>query len=621
MAAVATKVAAGIVGAGAVSAFGVDRYIRSQYGEDSLDRLFTAYKVGIPAFVAYRTVQWRYEKFPAALNDLLASIHPSLPTAASEVGFPVRPDPLKAKEEYAELHKVWAEQTYATFLQLRGFYIKTGQMIANNIGDGAPPLWQRVFRPLLDQVPPKPWDHVQSTIESELQCTLPDIFESIDKEPLASASIGQVHRATLSRSVPLPEGISSRRVVVKVMYPEVEAQFRGDISTAKAFVRFALPEHLAPLNEVEKQFANEFDYVREAQQLGEIRENIRTARDPTTGKLKFPHFIVPAPIPKLCTKRVLVMEEVPNAEKLSDALERDMADFARMDGISVEQLKAREEMLTAQALAQGKLRHGPSAADMDKLIAARTWRNRLLSPLIALGLAQRAHVPLNHARLIDELLSVHGHEILINGAFNGDPHPGNLLLSHPSAEKYGDDNYKLALIDYGQVKRWDTKTRLQFARSILALAAVHQAEQAGAPAGHIEKLKDVVVLRGAEMGFRSEKGDKYVSYETSKLYFDRDDKIATQGMHVQEFIEYLSAKDPVKGINDDMVLAARAGLMLRGLGHALGQHRSTALAWLPYAQQVLREAGEPCTIEDTLKALEDSRMKSSGSQQGQGVLA
>ena len=76
---------------------------------------------------------------------------------------------------------------------------------------------------------------------------------------MASASIGQVHRATLAGT--------GEAVVVKVQYPEVERSFRGDIHTAKTFTAVALPEYLAPLTEIEKQFANEFDYRREAAQL------------------------------------------------------------------------------------------------------------------------------------------------------------------------------------------------------------------------------------------------------------------------------------------------------------------------------------------------------------------
>ena len=54
-------------------------------------------------------------------------------------------------------------------------------------------------------------------------------------------------------------------------------------------------------------------------------------------------------------------------------------------------------------------------------------------------------VPINAARLVDDLLAVMGHEVLVDGCFNADPHPGNIL--------YLAETEQLGLIDYGQVKR------------------------------------------------------------------------------------------------------------------------------------------------------------------------
>ena len=70
-------------------------------------------------------------------------------------------------------------------------------------------------------------------------------------------------------------------------------------------------------------------------------------------------------------------------------------------------------------------------------------------------------VPLNAARLVDDLLAVHGHEALIDGCFNADPHPGNILCS----------DGKLALIDYGQVKRLTETQRLDLCKSFILVDA------------------------------------------------------------------------------------------------------------------------------------------------------
>ena len=63
---------------------------------------------------------------------------------------------------------------------------------------------------------------------------------------------------------------------------------------------------------VEKQFATEFDYRREAANLALVRGNLARSR--------FAHLVVPAPHLELCTKCVLVMDEVPRAQKLTDAV-------------------------------------------------------------------------------------------------------------------------------------------------------------------------------------------------------------------------------------------------------------------------------------------------------------
>jgi hypothetical protein len=155
-------------------------------------------------------------------------------------------------------------------LELRGFNLKTGQMVAANFGQAFPEAWQRTFEPLLDAVPARDFAAVRATVEAELGRPLGDVFATFDEAPLAAASIGQVHRATLRDG--------GARVVVKVMYPDVEARFRGDVAAAARFVAVALPAHLAPLREIEKQFANEFDYTREAAQLELVRTNLAKPR-------------------------------------------------------------------------------------------------------------------------------------------------------------------------------------------------------------------------------------------------------------------------------------------------------------------------------------------------------
>ena len=513
---------------------------KAEYGPDALPRLTTAYRVAIPAFLSYKATQLWHDR----LLPLLGAPR----------------DPAAREAAFEALHAEWAPRAMAMVLQLRGFNLKTGQMVASNFGNVFPPAWQAEFEPLLDAVPAKPFAHVRATVERELGRPLEEVFASFEEAPLAAASIGQVHRATLRAG--------GARVVVKVMYPEVEGQFRGDLFAAKRFAAIAMPEHVKALTEIEKQFANEFDYRREAAQLALIRANLARSG-------AFPDIVVPAPHPELCSKAVLVMEEVPRAAKLTTELMADMAFFAARRGVSLEALLAEERALNAAALQRGELRCGPTSAEAAGWQASLGWANFFGA---LLGRAP-SHVPLNHAALVDELLRVHGHEVLVDGAFNGDPHPGNLLITRARAGGPA----RLALVDYGQVKVLGEAERLKVARLMVALAR--------ADPGRREHRGAVAALM-RDMGFATERNDADVIFENAVLFFDRDDDLVTGGKNTQAYIEELQARDATVALGDDYVLVARASLMLRGLGHLLNQHRSVARAWAPLAEKVLRGAGE-----------------------------
>ena len=100
-----------------------------------------------------------------------------------------------------------------------------------------------------------------------------------DEAPLAVASIGQVHSARLrpellSELQGLGSALSSPEVVVKIQLPDIERRFRADIATVKRFCQLAMPQHVPPMEEIERQFLTEFDYRLEAQNLSEVRTNV-----------------------------------------------------------------------------------------------------------------------------------------------------------------------------------------------------------------------------------------------------------------------------------------------------------------------------------------------------------
>jgi len=280
--------------------------------------------------------------------------------------------------------------------------------------------------PLQDSCPARPFEVVKSIIEEDFEKDLYKLFNSFEERPIGAASIGQVHRATLK---------DGTRVVVKIMYPGVEDVFRGDVRTIKMFCEVAQPVHVPPLLEIEKQFMTEFDYRREAEHLEKVRRNMMAANIAGDSSRLC---AIPKPYIELCTKRVLVMEELKGG-KLADELKKDMQ--RQMNRMK----KSLEKFGDEKSLEKGFMKefslgeNGPSSEEYESFIKILDAKRQLTNIYSAVynasvgwlpGVNKRNYegkssLPINHAKLIDELLYIHGHQILVDGVFNGDPHPGN----------------------------------------------------------------------------------------------------------------------------------------------------------------------------------------------------
>lgn len=373
------RVALGIVGGATVATLGGLAYLNHHVGGgDGLRRTASFYALAIPKYIEYR------------LHMMWDS-----------------PDHV-----WDQLHEETSKAGLDKIMELQGFYVKSGQMCAANIGNAFPPIWQETMAPLQDECPSRPFEVVKSIVESEFGKNLNDIFATFEETPIGAASIGQVHRATLK---------DGTKVVVKVMYPGVEDVFRGDVRTIKMFAQVAQPVHVPPLIEIEKQFMTEFDYRREAEQLDKVRKNMVSA-DISGDASKL--CAIPTPHLDLCTKRVLVMEEL-KGNKLVDELKKDMQrQMARVDK-SLEKFGDEKEMENSFSKEFELGENGPTAEEYDtfiKLLDAKRRATNAYSALYNLsvgwlpGVKKRDYqgkssLPINHARLIDELLYIHGHQV------------------------------------------------------------------------------------------------------------------------------------------------------------------------------------------------------------------
>lgn len=218
------------------------------------------------------------------------------------------------------------ERLRIAFEELGPTFIKLGQLLSSR-SDLLPENYAQELCKLQDRVGALPFTVIKHTVERELGSPLEELFSSFSEEPLASASIGQVHEATLK---------DGTRVVVKVQRPGIDLLIKTDISVltglASALERY-FPETqvLAPQTFVEEFFTAmnlELDFVLEANNILKSRENLREMTD----------VYIPSVFLELCTQRVLVVEKL-------DGVKLDSA--SGIDGKALAETAARAFLKTA----------------------------------------------------------------------------------------------------------------------------------------------------------------------------------------------------------------------------------------------------------------------------------
>jgi predicted unusual protein kinase regulating ubiquinone biosynthesis (AarF/ABC1/UbiB family) len=287
-------------------------------------------------------------------------------------------------------------------------YVKLGQLLSTR-ADLLPAPYIAALARLQDDVAPFPFDDVAHIISAELGVRLSRVFPEFDPQPLASASLGQVHRATLR---------DGRQVAVKVQRPEIRDVILDDLDALRELAELADAHtdlgrtyHFAGIvAEFRAAMLAELDYVQEARNLVALRENLT----------EFQRVHVPQPITDLSTPRVLTMEYI-EGRKLTS-----------------------------------------------------------LGPL--------AQLDLDGTTLARQLLAAYLKQILVDGFFHADPHPGNVLLTAS-----GD----LALLDLGMVGRVPSEMGDQLVKLLLAIGEGRAEESARALLALVERSED-----SDEVGFR-----------------------------------------------------------------------------------------------------------------------
>jgi ubiquinone biosynthesis protein len=188
------------------------------------------------------------------------------------------------------------------FEDLGGSFIKFGQMLALQPDIVSLEYCDELFN-LLDRMPPFPYARVEAVFLEEFGRTPTEIFEEFDEEPIATASIGQVHVAYLN----------GRKVAVKVQRPTVDTEFAGDIRLMTFTIRFirrfqiqSLFWTIEPMGEFVAWTREELDYRREARYADRLQKNAESN----------PFERVPEVFWDLTTRRTLVVEFMPGVTVL-----------------------------------------------------------------------------------------------------------------------------------------------------------------------------------------------------------------------------------------------------------------------------------------------------------------
>ncbi|MGK0306493.1 MAG: aarF domain-containing kinase [Gammaproteobacteria bacterium] len=213
-----------------------------------------------------------------------------------------------------------ANEVRELFEALGTTYIKFGQFIASSPSI-FPKEYVEEFEQLLDQTKPIPFSTIKKIVSKDLKQPINRIFSHIEQQPLASASIAQVHAATL---------VTGENVVLKVQKPGVQAIITADLNTVYVLVRlleFMLPNTdrdalTGIVSEMYQAMIDECDFVKEAQHIKVFRNFLDTSNINTV--------VAPKVYERASGLRVLTMERFYGCALTDeDASEKSQGDPAK----------------------------------------------------------------------------------------------------------------------------------------------------------------------------------------------------------------------------------------------------------------------------------------------------
>jgi ubiquinone biosynthesis protein len=216
-----------------------------------------------------------------------------------------------------EAHRRNARRVEAAIVQLQGLFIKVGQVISI-MANFLPEAFRHELQGLQDNVPPRPYQDIEARLREEFGGRSPDeVFGEFARQPVASASIGQVHLGRLK---------TGEAVAVKVQYPDIDVIVRTDLRALKrifAVLRWFMPDwgFDTIYAEIREMVLAELDYRQEADAIRTISGNFKGRRD----------VLFPRVMAEFSTARVLTTEWMTGIK---------IADIGRLTAQGIDRRKA-----------------------------------------------------------------------------------------------------------------------------------------------------------------------------------------------------------------------------------------------------------------------------------------
>ena len=303
-------------------------------------------------------------------------------------------------------YEISARFLYLSILRLRGLWTKTAQYLSSR-ADFMPVGYIRELSKLQDQAPATPWKDVQKLLPTKLLNELTDI----EQTPIASASIGQVHIARVKST--------NLKVAIKVQHPHARTLMTDDFWSLKVLTKIMAwlePEYSFMeilMREWATEAQKELDFRNEAQNLRKAASALE-AMFPTKDSLAY----------------------------TNNTIKGESCQFP----FQVEIPEPLEEFSTGDVLVM-TFCEGCRVDDFGQI---DNW-----------GLSLEA--------LMDGISQTYAHFMYCSSIFNGDPHPGNMMV-RPGTCQNEKDGFTLVILDWGLAKSLPEQKRLAFCQMVYAAA-------------------------------------------------------------------------------------------------------------------------------------------------------